>query len=65
MKHTLPQRVPGEATTWDWSACITQLDSLLAALRAWQPGAVPPSPPTAQDMAVLAAFRSPLPEADD
>lgn len=58
MKVTLPQRYPCLSAAADWSACIAQLDNLLAALRAWQPRELPPSPPTEQDRAAFAAFHS-------
>ncbi|MEU6564086.1 hypothetical protein [Nocardia nova] len=53
MKPTLPQRRPCETTTPVWSPAIALLDDLLAALQAWQPGDLSPSPPTEQDLATL------------
>ncbi len=54
MKPVLPQREPCEVTApMSLSASIALLDSLLAALRSWQPRDLPPAPPTEQDVAAL------------
>lgn len=61
-RPTLPQRYPCDTTAADWSAVIASLDSLLAALRAWQPTELPPTPPTEQDMVALAALGAATPD---
>ncbi len=57
VKPTLPQRSPCDEIDASWSASIALLDSLIAALRAWQPRELPPAPATEQDIATLAALR--------
>ncbi|WP_157122094.1 hypothetical protein [Nocardia violaceofusca] len=61
MKPALPQRRPPDETQTSWSASIALLDSLLAALQAWQPSQLPPAAPTEQDIAVLAALGTKVP----
>ncbi|WP_025351029.1 hypothetical protein [Nocardia nova] len=58
----LPQRYPCETTGADWSAAIASLDDLLAALRAWQPTGLPPTPPTEQDNLALATLGAAMPQ---
>lgn len=53
MKPALPQRHPREATAPVGSPAIALLDDLLAALQAWQPSDLSPSPPPEQDLATL------------
>ncbi|NKY45995.1 hypothetical protein [Nocardia cerradoensis] len=61
VKPPLPQRRPSDDIQASWSASIALLDSLLTALQAWQPSQLPPAAPTEQDIAVLAAFGTKVP----
>ncbi|MEU6561930.1 hypothetical protein [Nocardia nova] len=58
----LPQRYPCDTTGADWSAAIALLDGLLAALRAWQPAGLPPTPPTERDIVALATLGGAVPD---